>query len=333
MGVFMKNIDFYASELQYFDHMIPIWIKLPEMYRGTFYVNRDVLEFREQAKKYCRKGLPIKGNLTLVASYGDYCKTEGDVLFMEHGIGHTYPRDDGVIHASYAGGVNKERVVLFLNQHQHSLELNAKAYPSASQAIIGTPKMDSWELGSVKGRSVCFAFHWDCMVCHETRTAFYHYEEELKRILDMKDRGYDVWVHAHPRAFGKWQKFVSTRLRGHNVRFIKDFRTVMESIDVYVNDNSSTMYEFACLDKPVIVLNMPEYRRDVNLGLRFWEYPCGVSVDEPSELHSKILQTLDNPNEYKHLRDKVREDLYPYWHHSAKRASEVIVGFLERETE
>ena len=60
---------------------------------------------------------------------------------------------------------------------------------------------------------------------------------------------------------------------------MRDFDEVMERSTLYICDNSSTLYEFASTGRPVVVLNAPWFRRDIEHGLRFWEHAdVGVSV-------------------------------------------------------
>ena len=164
-----RKINFYAAYRHFFDHMIPLWEALPPQYRGHFYISRSIAAYaKTKSKTTFALGYPPQG-LTLVASYDDYLRAPGSVVYMEHGIGHTYSN----AHPSYAGGKNKERVVLFLNQHALTQEKNAAAYPKSRQAIIGTPKMDHLAATTNNTKPlVCLSFHWDCQVAPETRTAF-----------------------------------------------------------------------------------------------------------------------------------------------------------------
>src|SRR4030066_73497 len=67
----------------------------------------------------------------------------------------------------------------------------------------------------------------------------------------------------------------------------------MRMADLYVNDCSSTYIEFCVTGKPVIILNAPEFRRNVHLGIRFWEYTdVGPQVESGEELLSVISEQL-----------------------------------------
>lgn len=312
----MNKLDFYASEVHYFDHIVPVWNKLGKEYKGIFYVSEDVMKKRLGAKKVGQVGLPTS-NITLVASYKDYLMTKGEVILMEHGIGHNY----GNRHPAYVGGLRKERVVLFLNQHHLSQDANDLAYPKTLGKVIGTPKMDTVkrvENWHKEKPVVCISFHWDCQVCPNTRSAFYYYKGILTLLSKAKE--YTLIAHGHPR--GDW-----SYIKQLGIPFYEDISEVFEIADIYANDNSSTMYEFIAAGKPVVVLNCPLYDRNANTGIRFWKYIGGIQVNKPSELHNAILETI-RIDPYKDIREQIATDLYPFYPKASKRASEVITEFL-----
>jgi len=318
----MRKIDFIASEVHFFDHICEIWKALPVECKGVFYVP---VQIRDYAKgKGVQTELLCEGfkdsRLCLVASWGNYRDfTCGEVVFMEHGIGHVY----GDKHPSYAGGLGKDRVVLFLNQHELSLRRNKESYPDVRGEIIGTPKMDLYQNVEIRhGNRVCLSFHWDCFVSPESRSAFEYYRKYIYALRRVK--GIELVMHGHPRQYGAWQK----KIKQYGVPFIEDFDEVLRECDVYVNDNSSTMYEFASLGKPIVILNCPHYRRTVRTGIRFWEYLCGVQVNYPHELNKTVLRAVNEPDEFKNERDLMRKELYPYFGVSSLRARDVLVDFL-----
>jgi len=315
----MNKIDFYASEIHYFDHIVPIWNKLPIKYKGVFYVSLEVLTKRQLLDRSdFQIGFP-NDNLTLVASYKDYQKTKGKVIFGEHGIGHNY----GNGHPAYVGGSGKERVVLFLNQHLLSNNTNKLAYPNAKNVIIGTPKMDNVKELEFRPNNrkpiVCISFHWDCMVCNNTRSAYYYYKNVIGQLAKCEE--FTLIAHGHPRRN-------ELELQAYGIKYYSDLNEVMEIADIYVNDNSSSMYEFINTGKPVIVLNCPLYDKHKDTGIRFWRYICGVQVDRPCDLKQAILNELANPEHYRELRDGIVNALYPYKGVATQSAVDVITEYL-----
>lgn len=320
----MNKVNFLASEIQYFDHIIPVWKALPDDVKGTFYVSSGVMFARPEAKANCKIGQSSDG-ITLVSGWADYKATTGKVIYLEHGIGQQY----GNSHPSYPAGRGKDRVILFLNQHHLTQEANSKAYPNAKNTIIGTPKMDVISPETVKHGTgiVCISFHWECAVCPETMNAFNYYRDA---IIDLAKSGkFKIALHAHPRNSGAWQDKIKRDTKRYNIPFYDNFVDVMNEADVYVIDNSSTYFEFMLTGKPVIALNIPQYRRDVEHGLRFWSHIGGIQVNHPFELERSIGMALNDPEWFAMRRKEIVEELYPYHTEATQRACKAILDGLK----
>lgn len=137
--------------------------------------------------------------------------------------------------------------------------------------------------------------------------------------------------HAHPRA-GRRAREMFDRL---GVPFEVDVDRVLDRLArscqprLLVADNTSVMYEAAALDVPVLALNAPSYRRDVEHGLRFWDLVPGLQVDEPRDLEAGIVHALADPPEARALR--ARAGAHTYAHRdgsSSRRAAEAIEKVL-----
>lgn len=313
-----KKIDFYASNAHFLDHMAPIWKALPEEYRGNFYVASHVMKRAEKKGIQAVVGLP-NTRLTLVSSWGDYGKTKGKVVYMEHGIGNTYSNN----HPSYAGGAGKNRAVLFLNQHEITQAKNLKTYPNVKNVVVGTPKMDDVEVRHMTGNVVCLSFHWDCKVVPETRSAYGFYQRVIPQLA--RSTKFKLIMHAHPHMNGAWQ----AQFKKYGVEFYEDFEDVLKIADVYVIDNSSSMYEFAAAGRPIIALNCPYYRKNVHHGIRFWDYIPGEQVDNPKDLAPTIEYVLTNKHGWDVRRQAIVDKLYPYRGEATQRAVKEIVELLE----
>jgi hypothetical protein len=83
--------------------------------------------------------------------------------------------------------------------------------------------------------------------------------------------------------------------RNLGIRIVEKFYDVCDEADVYICDNSSTIFESAAIGKKVILLNSKKYRKDVEHGLRFWSKAgVGVQVDTADTLIDIVGQVLDN---------------------------------------
>jgi hypothetical protein len=311
-----------GRERQFIDHLAPIWTQLPAEVKTNFYVPTEKMQTYAATRGvdavigYARDH---EDTTALVASFGDYNRTAGPVILMEHGIGHKYAD-----HGSYVGGAGKDRVVLYLATNKVTKAHHLDAYPDVPVHIIGTPKLDTVEPREATGRTVCISFHWDCRVTPESRSAFNHYKNYLPR-LGSTGR-FELVAHSHPRP--AWRQLMKPFFERRGIRFIDSFDQVLEEADVYITDNSSTGYEFAAAGRHTIHLNAPWYRKDVNTGIRFWDHLPGPTVDHPAELPAVIEDVLDNPDKWENQRKTVVRQLYPYRGTATKRAVQHITDFL-----
>lgn len=302
-------IDLFASMDHYLDHLAPVWWALAPEERGTVYVGRHALARAQAEGLYpiavgrpdITKHLPV-----LVASYADLRGVgRRDAIFVEHGAGQTYNTDArGRRDPSYSGGMDRDRVRLFLAPNERVHAANQEGTPQAFSELVGAPKLDWFHHAGLDARNrasghaptVAVSFHWDCTLVPETRTAWRAYDAMLPALVDYAAHvGWRLLGHGHPRLWGR----ISRRWEALGVELVPRFDDVLRRADLYVVDNSSTLYEFAALAGPVVVLNAPWYRRDVNHGLRFWEAAdVGVQVDEPGDLIGGVMRALpDEPGQ------------------------------------
>jgi hypothetical protein len=305
----MDKVDFLAGERHFVDHLLPVYHALPAEARGEFIVG----------------SVPVnRDRLTVVCAYGDYKKTEGPVVYMEHGVGFSF----GNGHTSYAGSPHRERVVLFLEVNGQTHALNTATFPNVKSVLVGSPKLDAWLARGpkpIEGRpSVAFSFHWDCRVVPETRSAFPVYKDELSKLLRFPGKlQWDALGHGHPRLWPSIERY----WRQLHVPRVKEFNDVITLADVYVADATSTLYEFAALDRPVVVLNAPFYRKNVNHGLRFWDHIPGIQVNHPADLHDAIRDCI-RVDSFAGQRRKAVSHAYAHLGDSADRAAKAILEIL-----
>lgn len=331
-------VDFFASRTHYVDHIAPVYFALDADLRGIFYVtaDADVANYAKSKGIEARACKMPEGTGPLVTcAYGDLEKAvkrnaHRPQLFMEHGVGQTFP------HPAYAGGKGfKQYVSLFLDPNEIVRQKNLVSWGKKAGEIIGTPKLDrvfttkAHEGGRQKAEGskpvVCISFHWDGRaVCPEAGSAFEHYKRIVPVLSQCED--FTLIGHGHPRVADMMERF----FQGQGIEFVRDFDEVMRRADLYVNDCSSTLYEFCTTGKPVVILNAPWFRKGVNLGIRFWRFSdVGPQVDGPGELVAAIREQLAvSSRQYAEAREKAVSELYPYLGQSAMRAAEVIQSFV-----
>lgn len=340
---------FICSMPQFWDHMLPIHEGLPEEERGPFIMGRRPVRIvgnimRADPRDDPAHGLSDEADMACVASIADLKRISvtkmvttmnsashvrfhprmPTVLF-EHGVGFSFAGDTRRRRqASYAGGYGRENILALPAPNRWVSEPNLRAYPNVPSPIVGCPKLDVLTTLPPTGNArplVCVAFHWDCKVAPETRWAWPYYEEAVAQLAKRADaEGFDLVAHGHPRERPLWRR----RFPHYGIPFIEDFAEVCERADVYVNDSSSTLYEFAATGRPVVVLNAPWYRRRVHHGLRFWDYAdVGLNVNSPEALLPIILRTIaDDPQA--EVRAAAIAEIYPYLGRSVPRTIEVL---------
>jgi hypothetical protein len=229
-------IDFVACEPQFVDHAAPVWRALPSELRGRFLVDGELMA-RAEAKGIDAveidacvlrlrtpppKAEPGDGPTAFVVSIGDtkIARRLGyrRFVFMEHGAGQAYTAQPGINarNPSYAGGIDREDVGLFLVPNEYSAALWRAAYPEAKVEIVGCPKLDDLPARNLDGPApvVAISFHWPAFVAPEAGNALGTF---LPALGDLAKR-YQVIGHAHPK--GDWPERMERiyRAAGDRVR-------------------------------------------------------------------------------------------------------------------
>lgn len=243
---------------------------------------------------------------------------------MEHGAGQTYrgdPHSSIGTHGAYAGGLGREDVALFLCPNEPTAEANRATYPDTPAVVVGCPKLDPWADRALRRNDppiVAVSFHWNAEIVPEARSAWPHYAAGLAALAT--SGRVRLVGHGHPR--------IADRLRAAynkaGIVYVDDFAHVLDLADVYACDNSSTLYEFATVG-PVVALNAPWYRREIEHGGRFWNLIPGLSCDDPIDLEWSFTRALEDPPAARRLRARALEIVYPMRDgHASERAAEAI---------
>jgi hypothetical protein len=275
-------MDFLASASQYRDHLAPI----AEEIGGTF-VSRIEANADE--------------GLLVVASARDLRTTKRPAIFVEHGSGQTYR---GIRLAAYPGGDHRERVRLFICPSNRVAAANRARYVDAKTIVVGCPKLDRFAGWTPTGTEVAIGFHWPCRVVPETYSAFSFYSEALSGLVSHFG---SVVGTFHPR----WGDALLKPYRESGIKVVRPFEEVVKRASVFITDNSSAGWEAMALGIPVVWLNAPWYRKDVEHGLRFWEFAnAGVQVDEPAGLVAGVELALEDPAPVRRRRREAVRAIY-----------------------
>lgn len=309
-------IDVYASEPHFADHLRPIYDALTKP--GNFILEQSLIE--RAGNNWHGVTEPTPAHPILVASFGDQKRVQKlgytKIARIEHGAGQSY----GTGHGSYAGGKGAEAVSLFLTPNDYSARLWRGAYPDARVEIVGCPKLDALpHKDPSEPLTVAISFHWDCHLVPETVSAFSHFRFALPALKE----AVNLIGHGHPRGL-VGPPSLEKRYRREDIPLVRDFADVCRKADLYITDNSSSLYEFAATGRPVVTLNAPSYRRDFTPGLRFWDAIPGIEVNHHTELVDAVRLALTDPPEARQKREEALSMVYAYRSGASHRAARVL---------
>jgi hypothetical protein len=282
------KIHIAASMPHYERHVRAVWKHLPPEIRGDF-ISRRIK-------------VPSKEDFVMVGSKSDIeLAGRNRSIYVEHGAGQAYGgHRQSAQHPHYHGSKHPSNVVGYISPRQQVAESW-----SAPGFAAGCPALDDFK--REPQAIAVITFHWDAhMVCTEARTARPHYIERFADIARWAfDAGYELVGHRHPR-----DRRAERIFRDLNIRFEPDAERVLKHAAVLIADNTSLMYEAALAGIPVIALNAPWYRKDVEHGLRFWSHVPGIQVDTAEQLLDLPLTNYVKNDPYKLARTKAAQYCY-----------------------
>lgn len=314
-------IDALARHAHYLDHIAPIWHALPDELRGTLWVDASLRRDAQHLGLTSTTTRPSRASTpTLVAGWPDARRArhlDRPVILMEHGAGQTYI-DTAV--DNYAGGADRQGVVAVLVPNEYSARAHRAAHPEIPATVIGCPKLDAWVARPpTSSTTICISFHWDAhRVAPEARTAWPAFRRAIPALVETHP---GTIGHAHPRI----AETIRRPMAKLGLEFVASFAEVVDRAGLYICDNSSTLFEFAALDRPVVVLNAPGYRRHVHHGGRFWDWAdIGPQVNAASELVDVVDQALLEKPDQIDRRRRIVADVYPHLGHATSRAVDAL---------
>jgi hypothetical protein len=245
---------------------------------------------------------PRHGQILLAAAVRDFARDRHKRrVHLEHGVGQTY----GIQNQAYPGGAKRGAVDLFLCPSQRVAD------KEGSRAIVvGAPKLDRYTMESCRQWPhdppvIGMTWHWDASgISPEAGTAWWEYHLELHDLA----KEWTILGHAHPRI----EQNTTQHYTRAGIEATLDFAEVIRRADVLVCDNSSAIPEFAAATgRPIVFVNAKEYRRDVEHGQRFWDWPEGqIQCDHPDGLDAAIRFALEDPGPVREAREAMVRDAY-----------------------
>lgn len=337
------SIDLLAFEPQFLDHGAPVWLALPAGLRGRLLTDAPLAERARdlgieptivdaQALRETPQVGPVHDGMpALVTSIGDIKVGRrlgyGPFAFLEHGAGQSYAGYNATM-ASYPGGPDRDDCALFLVPNEYSASRWRTSYPQARVEVVGSPRLDS--LPAKVGTEPCVAisFHgdWPNGVPYGGNAL----PDFAPRLAELAKR-FSMIGHGHP---GKgWGQRLRRLYERAGIEFVAEFDEVCRRADVYVCDNSSTIFEFAATGRPVVLLNAATWHPKHGPGLRFWEASViGPNVwpqDDLGETIERTWQERDSAILQRFREETLLRYVYqPSLTGAAERAAAAVSGWL-----
>lgn len=224
---------------------------------------------------------------------------------MDHGVGLQWHGDRTIENIA----LNASRVLApneFLRQRYVANGIATE--------IIGTPKLD--EMLKVPYRPdgpIAISFHW---MSASRSQILIRYRDALE------DLAGHVWLigHGHPRAWFLLEPF----WRSIGVEPVQSFDEVLERASIYVCDHSSTLYEWAALDRRVVLLDHPGQQALIRIssGLRYQHF----ADIGPHATPDTLWEAIAEPDRAMAARREATAALFPYLGAAVPRTLEVLRG-------
>ncbi len=262
-------------------------------------------------------GQKLHSTLVVVASVSDEkiairLGAKGSVL-CEHGAGQSYLDERLAANSVWRGGRGTAQGrLLMLTPGPHLARRHRRSHPTIPVEVVGCPVLDAWH-GKAWNRNtqpvVALSTHWDSKTLPETRSSWPWVRQALARLA--QDPRWTLIGHYHPheQATGT----LPARLADYaaaGIEVVPRWEDVLQQADLYLCDNSSTLFEFAATDRPVVVLQPPWYRRSARHGLRFYDAVPGHLADQLDQLPDCIAEALLDPPKWEEARRQAVHRVY-----------------------
>jgi CDP-glycerol glycerophosphotransferase (TagB/SpsB family) len=263
-----------------------------------------------------------------------------------HGVAGKYDLDDAqAIGEKVDFGIYN--CVMFANEDRLRRYVDAGIVPASRAALIGFPKVDDL----VNGRWTAAAVRKELGLDPSAETVLYaptfspasslHVAGE--RIIDaLLATGRNVIVKLHERSTVPHPRYTDgVDWLARLARFQTQPRYVyatgahvgpyLAAADVLVTDHSTVGFEFALLDRPIIVFDVPDLLHFARINPDKWRQLRGMAdvVRRPEDLAGALSTALAAPSRQSPARRAATRALFAHAGHATQRALQVVYELLE----
>lgn len=241
-------------------------------------------------------------------------------ILVEHGAGQVYKNDRSNAYSD--GKIGYENVVGFVCSTDTVFQRRRQLFPNIPSVLAGVPKLDKFSLFLPEIKTACLTFHWDCSVSQESGCGFPYFLKAIKAALPIwRAQGWTIYGHYHPR-----QPSLISEYKKLGIPVLHTEEEVFNTCSVLIADNTSLLFEFMGLGRPVLFLRSPYWRpRDISEtqhGLRFWDViDHGYDEVGPADLPCVSLDNLSMGDDWTPYGDLIDG-------RASERAAQFIVDIL-----
>lgn len=260
-----------------------------------------------------------------------------------HGVAGKYDLDNP--ERLSAAGLDRFDRIAFINADRLRKWVNAGAVTAQQAVLVGFPKLDD----VVNQRWSRHAVHESLGLDSSLETVLYaptfstagslHAAGEAI-VTALLTTGRNVIVKLHDRSLVPHPRYtngIDWRERfqspAHRPRFAfaeqADAGPLLTAANVMVTDHSSVGFEFALLDRPLVVFDAPELRHAARIAADKWELLRSMAtvVDSVAGLGPAVANALAHPEQRQRERAAARE-LFAHPGHATERALAVAYELL-----
>ena len=262
-----------------------------------------------------------------------------------HGVAGKYDLDDPA--RLKAAGLHRLDRIAFVNTDRMQRYLTSGIIRPEQAALVGFPKSDklvngAWTAADVRA-SLGLAPDLPTLLYAPTFSTANSLHRGGEALIDaLLGTGHNLMVKLHDRSMVPHERYTGgvdwpARLarfeasRRYVLARTGDIGPLLAAADVMITDHSTVGFEFALLDRPVIVYDAPELRETARIDVGKWNLLRSMAevVTDTSSLPDAVRRALTFPAERSAVRRAIARDLFAYPGEATRRALEVVYRLLE----
>lgn len=284
-----------GSQQSYRDHMRPIWDALSEEERGCWAESQSGI---------------TTASTWLDASQRDFTALRRfgvKRVHMEHGVGLQWYPARQLQQLQQADAIAAPNAWIADRFKERSRRLRVE--------IIGTPKMDLLH-ALEPGDAAAISIHWTG-VLRQRETSLTAWRPLMEELAG----AHELLGHAHPKIWKQAERLY----REIGIEPVQSFEEICSRASLYFCDHGSTLYEWAALDRELVLLRRPGHQQQVPQasGL-LWESFSGIGPE--LKLGGSLRAALEAAADpqYRTARQEASALLYPYIGSATQRAVRLL---------